>query len=127
MTILDSNIWIALLNEDDSQNARAQEVVGKIRGAIILPEYAVIEIATIILQKVGKARLDRFLDQIDNTPDLYVLPSDPAFFYSVRRQLRLSGERSLSFIDTALLLLSKSYTVVTFDRDLAKAIKNQHP
>jgi predicted nucleic acid-binding protein len=48
-TLLDSNIWIARLNREDSQHAKALAVFQSLEekaSMIVLPEYIIVEVYT---------------------------------------------------------------------------------
>lgn len=61
MVIFDSDVWIALLNKNDSQHQKAKLVFESIKENIILPEYVFIEISSVLSLKVGKGVADDFI------------------------------------------------------------------
>ena len=123
MTILDSNIWIGYLDTNDSLHARAAVVCAGTERPFILPEYVLVEIITIITYKRGKQAADNFIKSIDNNEAIELLPSDPEFLKEILKFFCESVTSKLSLTDTALLYLSQTYTVLTFDKQLARAIK----
>ncbi|MCD4706089.1 type II toxin-antitoxin system VapC family toxin [bacterium] len=124
MTILDSNVWIAFFNEMDNQHKKAEKVIKKLNNnQIVVPEYIVTEVASILRFKAGKEVSNDFIKSISDNDDIIILLSDEFFFNNVVDNfINLDGCK-LSFIDIAILYLSKNYKVITFDKNLEKAIK----
>jgi predicted nucleic acid-binding protein len=124
MIILDSNVWIAFFHERDSQHKRAEKIVKEISFPIVAPEYVIIEVSSILRFKAGKKISNDFLENIFDNENIEILLSNELFFSNTADNFKNSKNKSLSFVDTALLYLSKSYQVITFDKDLQKAINN---
>ena len=119
--ILDSSIWVAFLHDTDSQHKQALAVFERIGNTITVPEYVVIEVATILKRRKKQDEAKRFVHRVLNENPQSFLPADSL----IREAATLFRERTdqLSFTDTALLALAASYRVITFDRDLQKAIE----
>ena len=122
MTIFDSNIWVALFDEDDSFHSRAKEIVEKAKGKIILPEYIVLEVTTVLARKAGKSIADAFLLKTSANADIDILPSSQHFFEEVVRFYLDKTNPKLSFVDYSLAYLSSSFQIVTFDQILESEI-----
>ncbi|MBU4332625.1 PIN domain-containing protein [Patescibacteria group bacterium] len=122
MIILDSNIWIALLNIDDSDHARAQELMKDLEENIIVTEHVLLEVATIISQKVDKDTADNFIKRVISTKEIEIFPSSEEFLDRVIKFYLSKSNRNLSFVDYSLLLLSKRIKVITFDKILKKEL-----
>jgi predicted nucleic acid-binding protein len=122
MTVLDSSVWIAWLNQDDGQHAKAKKIFKQIKLPILLPEYVILEVCTVLTLRVDKQTSDRFLELISNNRDAKILLTDEVFFQTLMQEYR-AQRRRLSFTDVALTLLAKSFPVVTFDEQLGKTIK----
>jgi len=125
MTILDSSVWIALFNESDSQYRKANELFDKIQPPLIIPEYVFIEVCTILTQKVGKSTADLFISIALENQNAQVLVIDEEFFYHLIEFYQSLDGKHLSFIDSVLLRLSRTYNVITFDEKLKRAIIEQ--
>ena len=119
--VLDSSIWVAFLHDTDSQHKQALAVFERIGNTITVPEYVVIEVATILKRRKKQDEAKRFVHRVLNENPQSFLPADSL----IRETATLFRERAdqLSFTDTALLALARSYRVITFDRDLQKAIE----
>jgi predicted nucleic acid-binding protein len=100
--ILDSSVWVAFLRDTDSQREKAKRMLDNLRdAAVVVPEYVLVEV-----MEDGRA----------------FLPAGESLAHATTK-LFLKRERDhLSFTDTALLVLSEQYRVITFDRRLQKAI-----
>ena len=124
--ILDSNVWIAFLNKDDSQNAKASELFTNISiEKVLLTEYIILEVATIIKQKRGQKSANRFLYNFTNESQLKILYS--ADFYQQTVELFISSSpNKLSFVDTSLVVLSDKYKIISFDKELTKIIASRN-
>ncbi|MEK7084773.1 MAG: PIN domain-containing protein [Patescibacteria group bacterium] len=125
MIILDTNIWVAYAYQQDSQHAKANQLMQNIPTPIVLPEYVLMETCTVLTARAGKSTTDIFLDRTLNNQDITLLYAHDDFFRNVLTQFQTSIIHHLSFIDISLLFLSQTYTVHTFDQDLARAIKRQ--
>ena len=69
-----------------------------------------------------KHSADEFVEEILRGGEFTLLPSSPSLFDAAAR-LFLASPKKLSFVDCALVVLSREYTVLTFDKALAKAIQ----
>lgn len=124
MIILDSNVWIAYFHEQDSQHTKAEKVFSQISTPIILPEYVILEVSTILVQHAGKKIANQFLELIKDNRDIILLLTEEAFFLKVIAAFQKENTKKLSFVDTALFVLSQKFAVITFDTALSRAIKN---
>lgn len=122
MIILDSSIWIAFFNFEDSQHQNAEEVILKISKDLVIPEYVITEVCTVLTQKINKQATNKFLDFIFSNSDIKILYSGVDFFQPVLMLYQKLVDNKLSFIDISLLYLSRQYEVVTFDKKLEKTI-----
>ena len=123
--IFDSNVWIAFLHKSDTQHKKALDFFANQKEPIAIPEYVIIEVASVLLQKAGKKTSDEFLGVVMNNEDIEVLYAQDQFFNEVVDIFRKSSMKTLSFIDFVLLYLARSYQVITFDKNLQKAIRVQ--
>ena len=122
MIVFDSSVWIALLNEIDSQHQKALRAFSDLRAPILLPEYVVLEVYTVLAIRVSKTQADAFLRLTSDNQDIHILLTDETFFLAVVTACQQQKYKGLSFTDTALVVLSAEHTVITFDRVLQKAI-----
>lgn len=123
MIILDSNVWIAYSYKEDTLHKKACGVMKNINTHVLLPEYILIEVSTVLAQRANKKVADLFLDRVLHNDDILILYSSPKFFDAVVKLFQTNSGKQLSFIDTALVYLSRWYSVITFDKALEKAIR----
>ena len=122
MIILDSSVWIAFLNDSDSQHVKAYNLVMNLQGIVGIPEYVLGEVCTVLVNKKGKKYADGFIDQIPQYEFLQIVYSCEDIFNQILVFFRSHTYRHLSFIDTALLYYSQSHELITFDKQLQMAI-----
>jgi predicted nucleic acid-binding protein len=124
MTILDSNIWIAWLNPQDNQHVKATKLIKGVlqKTTITLPDHIISEVITVLTIKVSKPAANKFIDMVTRGASLDVLYTNEQLFQSVLRFYYESLEIKLSFVDTLLLYLGQDHEVLTFDKNLQKAI-----
>lgn len=125
MIVVDSNVWIALLEEADTQHGKAVELIGSLKDEVLVPEYVLLEVCTILKQKKKKVAADGFVKRILASSELHLVASGSAHLARVVEAFCQHKLPDLSFVDVSLLLLAKSHTVHTFDKKLARALK--HP
>lgn len=121
MVIIDSNVWIAFLNKNDSNHKRADEIFNKLvdkREKIIITEYVLLEIVTVLSQKVGKKIANQFIEIAGNTKRIEIISSSADFLDEVLAFYLKQKNKNLSFVDYSLLYLSGQYEVLTFDKKL---------
>ncbi len=125
MVILDSNVWIAFLNKNDSNHKKADEIFNKLanrREKIIITEYILLEVVTVLSQKVGKKLADQFIEIAGNTKRIEIISSSADFLNDVLTFYLKQKNRNLSFVDYSLLYLSRQYEILTFDKELKRKI-----
>jgi len=123
MTIFDSNVWIAFLHESDSQRKKAEKIFRDQKESVFVPEYVIVEVTSVLLQKAGKERANTFLEMVMHSNDVEVLFANEEFFLEVVKFVKKRPEKKLSFVDFSLLHLSASYELITFDKNLQKAVR----
>jgi predicted nucleic acid-binding protein len=118
--VLDSCVWIAFLCKADSQHDKANKLIETLRAEIVVPEYVLLEVATVLRQKKYNAEACVFIEKVINDPAVFLPTHDSV--YGVAKLFCTQNRSTLSFVDVALLAMSAIYTVVTFDNALARAI-----
>lgn len=126
MVILDSNIWVSLLYSKDANFSKAKELVGNLRNGIIVTEYIIAEVTTILSQRKSKELANIFLEKILESDKIEILSSSKEFLGEAIDFYLEQGDRQLSFVDYSLLLLSKKCQIVTFDKKLKKEIEKNN-
>ena len=122
MTIFDSNVWIAYLYQSDQHHQKAEKIFSLHQGVVVIPEYLVAEIVTVLTRKGEKALADQFLAMIVDNKDVEILFCTDQFFLHLTTIFKTHHQRNLSFVDMMLLVLADSYHIVTFDQALQQSI-----
>jgi len=125
MVVLDTNVWFAYLSKDDYRHKRAVVLVEALRDDVLVSEYVLLELCTLLAAKKKKDIADRLIDVIEHNDRIQLLPSTPEFFKDVRETFRRMRSTNLSFVDASLLALSRSVPVYTFDRALYILLKKK--
>lgn len=126
MKILDSNVWIALFHESDSQNLRAKNLFKNLKLPVAITEYIVLETCSILARKASKKIADNFLSEALDNEDVILLSSKENYFWEVASRFKKIPSKNFSFVDVSLLCLSKNYEIVTFDRKLNSELKKSN-
>ncbi len=120
--ILDSCVFIALYNESDEFHNEAISIFEFYKDNIILiSNYVIQEVATVLAYKFWKQKADLFIDDIMNSNNILILQSDTfeemKFFKSINSKI--------SFTDLSLLYLSikQDSLLITFDKQLLNLYK----
>lgn len=121
--IFDSNVWIGYFNVNDTTHKRAVAAFEKYDGqTIILTEYILLELATVLKQQIGPVATNRIISVLLQTDTIEVLEST-AYFQETLQQFLTTKEKHLSFVDTSLVTLANDFIIITFDKKLAAALK----
>ncbi len=121
--IIDSSVFIAYFNESDSQHKKALSVFKNLNVEdVLISEYVLLEVLTVIQNKVSRKYALKLKDSIlVNFSDSILRSGD---FFSDTLDLFGVNTGKLSFVDVSLLVLSKKYEVITFDRNLKRAMRD---
>jgi predicted nucleic acid-binding protein len=121
--IADTNIWVALFNQHDSDHKNVIKYVDLLGGEQIMPDLIFYETLTVLRNKSQNNNpLETFIDFTTKAK----LVTIRLFFENNSDVLNLFVDEhkdGLSYIDTLLLFLSKEYHILTFDHKLKKRIK----
>lgn len=124
-TLIDSNVLVAFFHEDDSLHEKALKATFATPRPLIIHEYVMLETATILMLRAGKALADTFIRTVLGNADFSILHSTTPTFLLAIKSFMGSKTKQLSFADAALLALSPAYSVLTFDDALNRAIKKK--
>ena len=120
--ILDTSVWVSLLCAEDSNYIKAQQIISRVPAQQIIPDVVFYEILTVLKIKIDLGLAVDFMDFVKNNLDITI-----KLYYENNRTLAelMLDTRfiKLSYVDVLLLYLSKEYTIITFDKQLAKGIE----
>lgn len=121
--ILDTNVWVSFFDEDDSNNKKAESILKSLskEKEQIMPDLVFYETLTVLKIKTNLQLSKDFMDSVKDNRDVTI-----RLFYEYNRivaNLMINPIYThLSYVDTLLLYLSKTYTIITFDKQLIQAI-----
>lgn len=122
MYVVDSSVWIALFLDDDSQHAKAVDIIESLGDAWIkMPYGVVLEVTTVLSRKESKALADKFVEFVRDNPHIDVVISLPGAEMGVF----LEENGRLSFVDALLkhIALRENCTLVSFDKKLQASLQ----
>lgn len=125
MVIFDTNIWIGLLNVEDSQHTKSLVIFESAKESILLPEYILVETLNVLTQKAGKEIADKFLSMVFSSDQIEIGFSSKNFLMRIVQSFLTNKNAKLSFVDQGLLYLSQFHKVITFDKNLNKNLAKQ--
>lgn len=120
MIILDTNVWYAICDANDSSHSAASKLFESLEEPVLMPEYILVELLNLLVRKRGKEWTDQFLGKLLVSKDCVITPNSASFTNEVLQDFLRSERVKLSFVDHALLYLSTHHKVITFDKELAK-------
>ena len=122
LTILDSNVWIAFFDEEDSTHKKAVGIFKKLKvSELAVTEYIILEVATILKKYVGLDVANNFLFKL--AQEYITIIEDENLLKETIKIFANSAHNNLSFVDCSLVYLSGKYKVITFDKKLANKLK----
>ncbi|MEX1014067.1 MAG: PIN domain-containing protein [Candidatus Paceibacterota bacterium] len=121
--VLDSSVWIAILDKKDSQHKKAEKVLNNITGKVLVTEYILLEVSTVLSQKVSKNSSNDFIKFVISNRDINLKVFSSQEFNSITSFYLTLKNKRISFVDCSLIWLSKVHRVISFDKDLNKELK----
>lgn len=126
MDLFDTNVWVAIANENDALHAQALRALSRATRPILLPEYVLVETGNVLTYRAGKAFANQFFVTAINNSEIELLYAGKETLHHAIRFFQSAPHVGLSFVDTFLLYLSITHNVVTFDKQLEKHIRKQN-
>ena len=122
MYLVDSSVWIALFLDDDSQHAKAVDVLRRIGDASIRIPYGVIlETTTTLARKQSKQQANKFVEYVRANSQIEILMPFPLEDINIF----LEEPDRLSFVDALLkgMSLRDGLALISFDKQLLNSLK----
>ena len=122
--IFDTNVWIASLLKDDSLYEKAAIAIKnayKENRSVCITEDIIAESIS-VFKRLGQLEAAKtFVATVYENRDIEVIKNSDYFEDTVHFFLS-SKDTKLSFVDMSLVVLSKKYKIVTFDKVLKKKV-----
>ena len=123
-SFIDSSVLVGFFNEEDVLHQKALSLLESIEKPLLIHEYVALETTTLLMVRSGKPIADEFLRVLLGNADFKIVFSSEANFL-LTSEVFAKNKTKLSFTDAALLELSSTYPVLTFDEALMRAIKKR--
>jgi predicted nucleic acid-binding protein len=118
--LIDANVIVARFNVEDSTHAQSLQR-DELNSSFALLDIVVYEIVTVLVGRCDFKTAVRFIEYIEDNDRVTILATSQYRKEYLRLFTEL-GSSKLSLVDIALMYHSANYTVVTFDKELQKAI-----
>mgnify|MGYP001558614600 FL=1 len=121
MILIDTSVWIALIDSQDSCHSRAKDIVKDIfHEDVGIFDHIYGEILTVLRNKTSNEKCLKFVEYLKYTKININFCSKESFFMAQEFFFRF---RKISFIDSLLMAFAKEINsdLITFDKELKKA------
>jgi predicted nucleic acid-binding protein len=125
MIFVDTSFWVALRNRKDARHGEAEALLRSHEGAVLITTNHVRgESWTYLRRRAGHGAAVDFLDALERSPRVRVVPVEPKQEETALGWLRRHDEREYSFADAtsfAVMRARKIREALAFDGDFAAA------
>lgn len=125
MIFVDTSFWVALRNKRDPHHTQAKGLLAEHQGeSLVTTNHVRGETWTYLRRRAGHAAAVGFLDAVDQSPRVRVMPVPQDHEETALRWLRRHDEREYSFVDATSFALMKSMRIrnaLAFDGDFSAA------
>ena len=120
--VIDSNVFYASLNTEDSLHKKSLELLEEIsKGIFVVPYSVVSEVCTILSYRQWKEKANDFIKMLKDTDNVFIvwnsLDDDIELFLEI--------DKKISFTDISLISVCKKFNadLATFDKQLISTYK----
>lgn len=122
--VVDSSVLVAALHHEDALHDRGVRALESAAAPVIVSEYVAVETIGVLTARKHKPSAAVLIRALAEGGSLLFRPSTPLLFGETARYF-LTTTKRLSFIDCSLIVLSRDFDILTFDKALAKAIRKE--
>ena len=124
--LLDSNVWISFLMRKDSQHNKALNIVLSLDFEnVFIHDFLLLEIVSVLRLRTNAKFAAQALNYIIDLDIKDLNIQDLQSYTKHAKDLVLQSKYpKLSFVDLFLLAASQKYEVITFDKNLKRAINS---
>lgn len=129
--LIDSSVWIAYFDRDDSHADRAKKILDEYTAdssILLVTDYVIQEVVTVLLYKNKPMIVERFMEYLDDEPSIEIVSIDA---HHVRKTIQFAKTKywrpKLSLTDWSLLFLARNLNLhlATFDNQLYNAYRKK--
>lgn len=126
MTLVDSSVWVGLMNKEDAHYARAISDFESLKSKgerIMVSDYVIVEVSSVIMRQGGKVALLDFLKRLESDRAIEIVNTGGETLQALIRAFR-NFPKGLSFVDASLLIVARDLgeKLLTYDEELKKAV-----
>ncbi len=122
--VVDSNVFIAFYNQNDTQHIDALRLMGELQSAtLVVHPYVLQEVSTVLTYRFGFETAKKFLSDIATAENVIIPPINVR---SEIERFHLLG-KNMSFADVAIINLAEQMAIrlLTFDRQILSVLKGR--
>lgn len=125
---LDTNILVALYNREDTLHQKAVNIfqeLAKRKAKLVVSNYVLLEIFTILSQKAGKKKAIEFGKMIKDQKPFLIKRINEDLEEKTWNVFEKVKDKNLSYVDCSIItvILGGDYQLVTFDQKILKLQK----
>jgi len=120
--VIDSNVFYASLNIEDSLHEKSLKLLEEISESIFIVPYSVLsEVSTLLSYRQWKEKANEFIQTLKNTDNIFIVSNS----LDDDIELFLEIDKKISFTDISLISICKKYNahLATFDKQLISIYK----
>lgn len=125
MIFVDTSFWVALRNRRDGRHQDAGELLCRYAEHVLVTSNQIRgETWTYLRRRAGHAAAVAFLDALESSPRIQVIPVEENHENTALRWLRQHDEREYSFVDATSFALMRAHRLsdaFAFDSDFTAA------
>jgi len=122
--IADSSVLVAAFHVKDSLHENGVSAVANAQKPILVPEYVAIETAGVLALRAHDKIAKEFIRVLLEAGDMQLLRPHSDHFYNAAAYFSATKLR-LSLVDCSFVVLSRDFDTITFDKVLAKTIRQE--
>ena len=115
--VIDSNVFYASLNTEDTLHIEALKLLEKFSNSIFIVPYSILsEVSTLLSYRQWKEKANDFIKTLKNTDNVFIVSNS----IDDDIELFLEINSKISFTDISLISICKKYNawLATFDKQL---------
>lgn len=123
--LADSDFFIALYKEGDSNYEQAREFLEKVKlrdKSLIISEFSYSEVVTVLAQNTTHRNAINFMEDLDKS-NVEIVAINKTIFESAKKLFKSQNSKNVSFVDVINIAICGFYNlskILSFDEDYKK-------